>query len=141
LISLKKLNHILSIDLATMQVRVEAGITIKDLNKQLESYGLSLANQSATAEITLGGALSTASHGTGHTGTFSSFVIEIELMTADGIVHKVSPNSDSHIFNAASVSLGAIGIIYAVTLKCEPLFFVTESLETIEIDPLFAFLF
>lgn len=74
MLNLKNLNNILYVDLEKQQVRVESGITIKELNKQLFLHGLALANQAATDEITLGGALATAAHGTGHTGTFSSFV-------------------------------------------------------------------
>lgn len=134
LLSLKHLNRILSIDMEKKQVRVETGITLQELNQQLALHGLALSNHPAIAEITLGGAISTAVHGTGHTGTLSSFIREIELITADGAVHAFSQNSNPEAFAAASVSLGSLGVIYAVTLQCEPLFYLETSCETMEIE-------
>lgn len=117
------MNRILWVDLEKKLVCVEAGILISELNEKLAAYGLALPNQAAITQISLGGALSTGVHGTGHTGTFSSFLKEIDLITADGSLHKLSPNSDHDAFAAACVGLGSLGIIYSVTLQCEPLFY------------------
>lgn len=129
LISLRHLNKILSIDLEKKIVRAEAGIAISELNEKLADCGLALPNQAAIAQISLGGALSTGVHGTGHTGTLSSFLREIELITADGTLHKLSPISDYDAFAAASVGLGSLGVIYSVTLQCEPLFYLRLAQE------------
>lgn len=134
LISLKNLKQILSIDKEKKLVRVEAGISLQELNEQIAMLGLALANQAAIAEISLGGALSTGVHGTGHTGTLSSFIRDIELITADGNMHKLSLESDSDAFSAASLSLGSLGVIYAVTLQCEPLFYVKASSEVQDLE-------
>jgi len=134
LVSLQYLNKILTMDLEKKLVRVEAGISISELNEKLAACGLSLPNQAAIDQISLGGSLSTGVHGTGHTGTFSSFLTEIELLTADGTLHKLSPESDPETFSAAALGLGSLGIIYAVTLQCEPLFFLkfTQEETTLE---------
>jgi L-gulonolactone oxidase len=129
LISLKYLNQILSVDLEKSLVRVEAGISVSELNEKLAVHNLALPNQAAIAQISLGGALSTGVHGTGQTGTFSSFLREIELITADGKINKLSPHSDYEAFSAASVGLGSLGVIYAVTLECEPLFYLRFTQE------------
>lgn len=130
LINLRHLNQILSVDLEKNLVRVEAGISISELNDKLALYGLALPNQAAIDQISLGGALSTGVHGTGHSGTFSSFLREIELITADGTLHKLSASSDYDAFTAAAVGLGSLGVIYAVTLECEPLFYLKLIQET-----------
>lgn len=134
LLNLKHLNQILSIDAEKKLVRVEAGITLQELNEKLADLGLALSNQAAIAQITLGGALSTGVHGTGHTGTLSSFVREIELITADGNMLKLSSTSDADAFAAATVSMGSLGVIYAVTLQCEPLFYVEARVEKTDIE-------
>src|SRR5207248_777417 len=85
-------------------------------------YGLALSNLPVIGGVTLAGALCTATHGTGHSGTLSSFITQIELITADGKVHILSLQDTPEIFKAASVSLGALGVIYSVTMQCEPLF-------------------
>lgn len=129
LLSLKHLKSILSIDKEKKLVCVEAGISLEELNQQLEIHGLALPNQAAISEISLGGALSTGVHGTGHTGSLSSFIREIELITADGNLHKLSAESDPNVFPAVSLSLGSLGVIYAVTVQCESLFYVIPSIE------------
>lgn len=128
------MNKILSVDLEKKLIRVEAGISVSDLNEKLAAYGLALSNQAAIAEISIGGALNTAVHGTGHTSSFSSFAKEIELLTADGTLHKLSPHSDYDAFVAATAGLGSLGVIYAVTLQCEPLFYLrfTEEKTSLE---------
>lgn len=136
LISLKHLNKILAINLEEKTVRVEAGITLHDLNDQLAQHNLAIANQAAIAEITLGGALNTGVHGTGHAGCLSSFVREFELITADGTLHTLSLLSDPEAFAAVSVGLGSLGVIYAVTLQCESLFYLQASDEITDIDTL-----
>ena len=127
LIDTRHLNNVLSIDTQKMQVRVQAGCTIVLLNNYLASFGLALSNQVAISELSIAGALCTASHGTGHTGTLSSFITEIELIDAFGKIHTLSPHKDPNIFKAACVSLGALGVIYSLTLQCEPLFYVSSN--------------
>ncbi len=134
LINLRYLNQILSVDLEKKLVRVEAGITISELNEKLAVYEFTLPNQAAIAQISLGGALSTGVHGTGHSGTFSSFLKEIELITADGTLHKLSAHSDYDAFTAAAVGMGSLGVIYAVTLECEPLFYLKFIQETTTLE-------
>lgn len=134
LINLRYLNQILSVDLEKNLVRVEAGISISELNDKLAVYGLALPNQAAIDQISLGGALSTGVHGTGHSGTFSSFLREIELITADGTLHKLSAHSDYDAFTAAAVGVGSLGIIYAVTLECESLFYLKFIQETTTLE-------
>lgn len=134
LLSLKRLNKILSIDVERMLVCAEAGITLQELNEKLAEKGLSLSNQAAISQITLGGGLSTGVHGTGHTGTLSSFVKEMDLVTAEGALSRLSESSDGDAFAAAKVGLGALGVIYAVTLQCEPLFYLNVVTEVTDFE-------
>ncbi len=134
LISLKKLDRVLSIDKTRQQVTVEAGIILEDFNVLIAQHGLSLPNFTSVTEPTLGGIICTASHGTGKTGTLSSFITEIELITADGTLRTLSPNNDYDAFKAACVSLGTLGVIYSITMQCEPLFKVEYHTVNMKID-------
>ncbi len=134
LLSLKNLNKVFSVDREKKTVRVEAGITLRNLNEELAQYGLALPNQAMIVDISLGGALAMAVHGTGHTGTLASFIKEIELLTADGNFHQISASSHPEVFKAATVSLGALGIIYAVTLECVPTFYLRETREILDLE-------
>lgn len=121
LISTDKLQRVLSIDTQGLTVRVEGGIKMKNLLSSLAKENLTLANQGYIAEQSIAGIIATATHGSGHTGTISSFVKQIELLDGRGELHILTPEKDFHLFSAAVVSLGCLGIIYAVTLECIPL--------------------
>lgn len=120
-IKTNKLNRILSLDKSALRVKVEAGIKINTLLEALAKEGLSLPNQGYIAKQCMGGAIATATHGSGKTGTLSSAIEEIELVDAHGKLHVLSPNSAKHLFCAAVVNLGCLGAIYSLTLKCIPL--------------------
>jgi len=116
-----KLDKILQIDKARKTVRTEGGIKIYTLLEILAHEGLTLPNQGYITDQSIAGAISTATHGSGKTGTLSSFVEEIELVDGQGKIHHLTPASNPHLFSAAVVSLGCLGIIYALTLRCIPL--------------------
>jgi FAD-linked oxidoreductase len=101
-------------------VTVEAGITLHELGKELASMGLAMENQGDIDRQTLAGAISTATHGTGERfANISAQVAGIRLVTATGEVVELSEGDD---LRAARVSLGSLGAISAVTIRCVPLF-------------------
>lgn len=134
LVSLQKLNKILSVDTKNLLVTVEAGIDLHELNQRLARRGYALPNQPSVAVQTIAGAFSTATHGSGKTGTLASFVKEVQIIAGDGKFYTVSAQSNPQWFAALRVSLGTLGIIYAVTLICEPLFFLSEHTRTLSRD-------
>jgi FAD/FMN-containing dehydrogenase len=133
-INTRNLSRVLSVDRERMQVRAEGGILMKTFNEHIAQHGLALPNLPAIGGMTLAGAVCTATHGTGKTGTLSDFITEIELITADGIVHTLSAQTTPEAFKAACVSLGTLGVIYSVTLQCVPLFMLEYIQETMHID-------
>lgn len=115
------LDHLSKIqEIASNRVKVQAGIKIKDLVKILAQHNLALPNQGYITEQTIAGAIATATHGSGSTGTLSSFVQELELIDAFGTLHSLSPERDAHLFSAAVTHLGCLGIVSSITLKCIP---------------------
>jgi L-gulono-1,4-lactone dehydrogenase len=122
LINTDSFNKILSIDKERCIVQVEAGIKLKDLFQQLASAGLALSNQGYISEQSIAGATATATHGSGHTGCLSDFVIAVQLIDSQGNSHDISEKNNPEWLSAARVHLGALGFIYSMTLQCEPLF-------------------
>ncbi len=129
LINTDTLNKILSVDKEKMRVRVEAGIKLEDLNKKLAHMNLALENVPDMTAQSIAGITATATHGTGHTGTLSDFIEGVELVTGTGIVRTLSKSENPEQFAAARMSLGALGIVYALTLRCVPLFKVKHTRE------------
>jgi FAD-linked oxidoreductase len=101
------------------EVTVQAGITIRELGEELRSRGLAMENQGDVDPQTLAGAIATATHGTGgRFGNLSSQVAGVRLVAGTGEVVDL----DGDELRAARVSLGALGAIAAVTLRCVPAF-------------------
>lgn len=115
-----RLSQVLQIDRERQRVTVQSGIKIKDLLRILQQEGLTLPNQGYIREQSISGAIATATHGSGLTGTLSSFIEEMELMDAAGNLHHLTPQKDEHLFSAAIVNLGCLGAIYTLTLRCIP---------------------
>lgn len=98
-------------------ISVEAGITIAQLNQELASRGLALANLGDIAYQSISGAISTGTHGTGaNFGGLSTFVRSMEMVTANGELVRCSPVEEPELFHCARVGLGSLGIITQLTL-------------------------
>jgi len=123
MIRIEALNGLLDADRESGLVKVEAGITLGDLSVALWDLGLALENLGDIDRQTLAGAISTATHGTGaRFRNLSAQVESLELVLADGSVIELSQNEDQDALLAARVGLGALGVIYSVTLRTVPAF-------------------
>jgi FAD-linked oxidoreductase len=114
MIDMSAMRRVLAVD--GNEVTVEAGITLHDLGEELRSRGLAMENQGDVDPQTLAGAISTATHGTGSRfGNLPSQVVGVRLIDGTGEVRDIR---DGDELRAARVSLGALGAISAVTLRC-----------------------
>ncbi|MFF3441415.1 D-arabinono-1,4-lactone oxidase [Streptosporangium sp. NPDC002721] len=112
-------------------VTAEAGTTVGALNRELHRRGLALANMGDIDAQTVAGAIQTGTHGTGRdVGGMADQVLALEMVLADGEIVTVRGDGDGKIrgvaerdlFDAARVSLGALGVVTAVTFRVEPAF-------------------
>ena len=103
------------------EVRVPAGMRLKDLVKALKKEKLALKNLGSITEQSIAGAVSTGTHGTGLTlGSISTHIVAAKLV--DGLGNVVTlPKGDPRL-RAASLGLGAVGILTEVTLECVDLY-------------------
>ena len=123
LLCLDHLDRVLAADPQRGLVKVEAGIVLGELNRRLDDQGVAFANLGDIDRQTLAGSISTATHGTGtRFVNLSGQLASIELVTADGSLREISAESEPDLFRAARVGLGALGVIYAVTIKTVPAF-------------------
>jgi FAD-linked oxidoreductase len=104
-------------------VTVRSGTTLRDLNPALDALGLALPNMGDIDAQTISGAICTGTHGTGAgLGGIATQVEALELVKGDGEVLCVSATSHPELLQAARVSIGALGVISTVTLRCVPAF-------------------
>ena len=108
-------------------VSVGAGTTYAELGRELHARGRALAAMASLPHITVGGAISTGTHGSGDSiGTLSSAVTGLEIVTADGEIRWVRRGVDAD-FPGWVVALGALGIVTRVELEVEPTYDVAQT--------------
>jgi len=117
------LSGVIDADRSSGLVKVGGGTMLADLNEELHGLGLAMENLGDIDRQTIAGAISTGTHGTGaKLRNISSQVEGMELVLADGSVRGLSAAGDPELLRAARVSIGALGAISAVTLRCLPAF-------------------
>src|ERR1700732_2741124 len=127
LLSLKVMDKVVAIDSAAHTATIEAGITYGQLCPYLDSKGFALHNLASLPHISVAGACSTATHGSGvGNGNLATAVSALEIVTAAGDVVKLSRQQDGEVFQGAVVGLGALGVITKVTLDIQPTFTVRQ---------------
>ncbi|GHH56298.1 FAD-binding protein [Lentzea cavernae] len=100
-------------------VRVSAGMTLAELSVRLEAAGLALHTLPSLPHITVAGAVTTATHGSGKR-SLAGVVRSVEVMRGDGSVVELSSPG-------AVVSLGGLGVITTLTLDVVPSFQVAQT--------------
>ena len=116
---LHRLAGLISID-GTL-VTVQAGMPLSRLNAILAEHGLAMPNLGDIDEQTVAGAISTGTHGTGAKhSTIASCVEAVKLVNGAGEVVTIGPGDP--LLPAVRVSLGALGILVEVTLRCTEAF-------------------
>jgi L-gulono-1,4-lactone dehydrogenase len=120
LLSLDRMTRVLDADTAAGLVRVQAGIPLHRLTRELHFRGLALANLGDIDAQSLAGALATGTHGTGAgLPNVSASVEALELVTGAGEVRELAGGD---LLRAARVGLGSLGVVVAATLRCVPSF-------------------
>jgi FAD-linked oxidoreductase len=131
LVSLDELAGIIEHDDATKQATIWAGTRLHALGDPLWDRGQALLNQGDIDKQSLGGAVSTSTHGTGVTlGSFSAAVCAVRLVTAAGEVVECSPARDADVFHAACTSMGALGILTQLRMQNRTTYALREHVYT-----------
>jgi L-gulono-1,4-lactone dehydrogenase len=125
-------------------VRVEAGMRLRELNRLLDGKGLALSQMGGYDAQTVAGVMSTSTHGSGLAfGPIADSIRSLDLVASGGRVIRIERadgptdpaafqgelRKDDHMFNAAAVGMGCLGVIYAATIAVEPEYWLTEVRE------------
>ena len=114
----RPLSGLVSVDAEAMTATFRAGTKIHACGRPLLEHGLGLLNQGDIDQQAVGGAIATGTHGTGgELGSFSSAVTELSVLLVDGSVVTSNPDCEPDLFEAARLSLGAVGVVLEVTLQ------------------------
>ncbi len=118
LIVLDRLTGMLGHDPAQRRATFAAGTRLSDMGPPLEAVGQGMFVLPDIDRQTLAGATATATHGTGMAFTcLSGYVTGLRLVTPAGDIVDVDADGNRDLFDAARVSLGALGVITRMTLQ------------------------
>lgn len=118
ILSLEKLEGLVSHDVQRNQAQVRAGTRLGALMHILQGIGQGLPNMGDIDRQAIGGALGTATHGSGPTlGAYHTQLQTVQIVDGLGKVRNVSRSSDQETIHAIGVALGAFGVLTEVTLN------------------------
>jgi len=129
-VSLRNMNKVVTLDANAKTVTIEGGMRYGELCPWLNDKGFALHNLASLPHISVAGAITTATHGSGvKNGNLATAVAGLEIVNADGKLIKLS-REDGEKFYGAVVGLGAIGVITKVTLNIQPAFMMRQYVYT-----------
>jgi FAD/FMN-containing dehydrogenase len=106
------------VDRSTRTVRVGAGATWRRVLETVHRDGLSVAAMPSIDVLSVGGTISANAHGADfRVGSLASTVRSLDLMLADGSVHRVSRTHEPDLFRAAIGGYGLVGVILSADLQ------------------------
>lgn len=126
-ISTKNLDQIVNLDEENKTLTVEAGVRYGNFAEELHRKGYALHNLASLPHISVAGAISTGTHGSGvKNGNLSTPVLALEIVTPSGELVNIDRNHPD--FYGLVIGLGAFGIITKVTLEVEDTFEVRQDI-------------
>ncbi|MEV6402143.1 FAD-binding protein [Streptomyces bobili] len=129
LLSLGALPAEVEVDTAARTVRVGGGVRYAELARRVHAHGLALPNMASLPHISVAGSVATGTHGSGvGNAPLAAPVREVEIVTADGSSVVIGRGDER--FGGAVTSLGALGVVTALTLDLEPAFDVEQYVFT-----------
>ncbi|KDO17747.1 hypothetical protein SPRG_16846 [Saprolegnia parasitica CBS 223.65] len=111
-------NYASLLELTQDTITVQAGMPLHVLNEILAAHQRALPNVGAVAVQTVAGATSTATHGTGNTGSISAGIVAMDIVVANGSVVHIDGGG---LLNAARVAMGTLGVVSSITFEHVPL--------------------
>lgn len=122
LVSLRHFAGIVEADPDAREAVVGAGSTLEDLGTALYEHDLALPNYGDVSTQTIGGAISTGTHGSGRLQpNLSQMLVEATLVDGQGRLRTITRDQVDAL-HAAQVALGTLGVFLWMRLKLVPSF-------------------
>ena len=126
LVSTAELDLPVQVDAAQKRVRVGGGVRYGELAQELDRQGWALANLASLPHISVAGAVSTGTHGSGVANrSLAAAVTGLDLVTSTGDLVRISEEDEE--LAGAVIGLGALGIVTTVELAIEPTYDIAQT--------------
>lgn len=123
LLLLDDLTGLVDVDRERHLVTFSAGTRLRDIPRLLAPHGLAMENLGDIDSQTISGAVSTGTHGTG--SRFRGMAAQVAgatLVRGTGEMLHVDERENAELLPAVALSLGSLGILVDVTVRCVPAF-------------------
>jgi decaprenylphospho-beta-D-ribofuranose 2-oxidase len=129
------------IDPDTCVADVDAGVSLDTLMREALPHGLWVPVLPGTRQVTIGGAIGADIHGKAHhaVGSFGNHVVSLDLVTADGALHTLTP--DDELFWATVGGMGLTGVVVRARVRLhrvETAYFTVDTEQVGNLDELMA---
>jgi xylitol oxidase len=137
LVDVAGIGHSIEIDSDAATARISAGMRYGEVTPALQRAGFALPNLGSLPHISVAGACATGTHGSGNGNRIlGSAVREVEFVDGSGELVRLSRSeqapdgldSSADAFSGSVVSMGALGIMTALTLDLVPSFSVRQDI-------------
>jgi decaprenylphospho-beta-D-ribofuranose 2-oxidase len=100
-------------------MRVEPGVTVREVVRVALASGWWPAVTPSTAEATIGGcaAMNVTGKNAWHCGAFGEHILSLTVLLASGEERTLTPEREPHLFRAFVGSAGLLGLITSITLQ------------------------
>jgi FAD/FMN-containing dehydrogenase len=134
-VGLDALQGLVRVDAARRQATLRAGTKLHAAGALLHAHGLAMQNLGDVDVQALAGAVATGTHGTGpELGNVSSRVAGARLVLASGDVETWDEEDDAERLRAARVSVGLLGVMTELRLRCVPAFRLHERVVRMPVE-------
>ncbi len=139
------MRDVLSFDPVTGEVTCETGVSLEQLMTGFLPAGWFVPVTPGTRQVTIGGAIASDVHGKNHhaAGSFARHVTSFDLLSADGSVRTVTPESDPDLFWGTAGGMGLTGIVLRATVRLKRVAtsrVIVDTVRTADIDETMAHL-
>ena len=119
-LDMRAMNQVVAYDPAQGVIRVQAGITWRDLQEIIDPHDLAVRIMQSFSNFTVGGSISVNCHGryVGR-GPLVNSVRAVQLVTAAGEVLELTRARDAELFGAVFGGYGGLGVLTEVELELD----------------------
>lgn len=132
IVNMSHFNRILKIDTNKKLITAQGGCILHKINKKLAQKNLSLKNMGGIDAQTIAGVAATGTHGSSiNHGTISDDIESMRVMIASGDIVTIKEGDKD--FTSFKMSLGTLGIVLSVTIRCTNLFYINSKTSEVKI--------
>ena len=119
-LDMRAMNQVLAFDSEQRVIRVQAGITWRDLQDIIDPHDLSVRIMQSYSNFTVGGSVSVNCHGryVGR-GPIVNSVRAVQMVTASGDVLELTRGEESELFGAVFGGYGGLGVVTEIELALD----------------------